>query len=54
MSFIRRFLFILLFLCATNALGQNAREPRIGYLYPAGGQQGSVVLITAGGQFLKA
>jgi hypothetical protein len=29
------------------------REPHIGYLYPAGGQQGTVIQITAGGQYLN-
>jgi hypothetical protein len=34
--------------------GQTAsRDPRIGYVYPAGAQQGSVVLLTVGGQFLR-
>ena len=31
----------------------SEREPHIGYLYPAGGQQGSVIKITVGGQFIK-
>ena len=31
----------------------SEREPHIGYLYPAGGQQGSVFKVTVGGQFLK-
>jgi len=31
----------------------TGREPHIGYLYPAGGQQGSVVRVTAGGQYLQ-
>lgn len=53
MSFIRRPLFVALTLCVATAWGQsNKREPHIGYLYPGGGQQGSVVRITAGGQFL--
>ena len=30
-----------------------AVEPQIGYLYPAGGQQGTTVRIVAGGQFLN-
>lgn len=36
------------------ASGQSplARNPRVGYVYPAGGQQGSVVQVTAGGQAL--
>jgi hypothetical protein len=38
----------------TAAWGQsNTREPHIGYLYPAGGQQGTVIQITAGGQYLN-
>ena len=37
-----------------TAWGQsNTIEPSIGYLYPAGGRQGSVVQIMAGGQFLR-
>ncbi|MHC4546712.1 MAG: DUF1501 domain-containing protein, partial [Planctomycetota bacterium] len=32
--------------------GGGRLKPHIGYLYPGGGQQGSVVRITAGGQFL--
>ena len=55
MSFIWRpvLLFIGLTLCAAAWGQSNAREPHIGYLYPAGGQQGSVIQITAGGQFLR-
>lgn len=54
MLFVRRTIFVVLTLSVTTAWGQsNTREPHIGYLYPAGGQQGSVVLITAGGQFLR-
>ncbi len=30
-----------------------ANKSQIGYLYPAGGQQGTVVQVTAGGQFLR-
>lgn len=30
-----------------------ARSPYIGYLYPAGGQRGTVVLVTVGGQMLR-
>jgi hypothetical protein len=41
-------------LFAATAWGQAAgREPHIGYLYPAGGQQGSVFQVTAGGQYLR-
>jgi hypothetical protein len=47
-------MFVALTLCVATARGQlNTREPHIGYLYPGGGQQGSVVQITAGGQFLR-
>ncbi|TET95043.1 MAG: hypothetical protein E3J26_03475, partial [Candidatus Zixiibacteriota bacterium] len=54
MSFIRRLLFVVLTLCVATAWGQsNKREPHIGYLYPSGGRQSSVVLITAGGQYLR-
>jgi hypothetical protein len=41
-------------LCVANAWGQpTGREPRIGYLYPGGGQQGTISKITAGGQLLR-
>jgi len=41
-------------LCVANGWGQsNERRPHIGYLYPAGGQQGAVFQITAGGQYLR-
>lgn len=54
MSFIRRPLFVTLTLCVATAWGQSdTSKPQIGYLYPGGGQQGTVVLITAGGQFLR-
>jgi len=44
----------MLTLCVTTAWGQsNKQQPHIGYLYPAGGQRGSVAQITAGGQFLR-
>ncbi|MGB7582594.1 MAG: PPC domain-containing protein [Sedimentisphaerales bacterium] len=50
----RRLLIVVLVLYAANAQGaSNEREPHIGYLYPAGGQQGSVIKITVGGQFIK-
>ena len=42
------------FLCAGVAMGQMMnREPSIGYVYPAGGQKGSVVHMTVGGQNLR-
>ena len=47
-------MLVVLVIYATAAWGQsNTREPHIGYLYPAGGQQGSTIQITAGGQFLR-
>ncbi len=54
MTLSRRLLIAVLVLYAANAQGaSNEREPHIGYLYPAGGQQGSVIKITVGGQFIK-
>jgi hypothetical protein len=36
------------------AWGQSStNQPQIGYLYPAGGQRGTVIQIVAGGQFLR-
>jgi hypothetical protein len=32
--------------------GQQANAPRVGYVYPAGGQKGSTVRVEIGGQFL--
>ena len=49
-----RFIAPYICLCAAAAWGQQiASEPHIGYLYPAGGQVGSVIQVTAGGQFLR-
>jgi len=46
--------FGVLFFCVAAAWGQaTTNEPHIGYLYPAGAQQGTVVRVTAGGQFLR-
>lgn len=53
MSFIRSMFFVAMTLSVTTSWGQNRRNPQIGYLYPAGGQQGTVIQITAGGQFLR-
>jgi len=54
MSFVRRLLLVALILSAATAWGQSStNQPQIGYLYPSGGQQGTVVQITAGGQFLR-
>ena len=45
---------MLLVLCIATAHGaQNKRLPHIGYLYPSGGRQGTVIRIIAGGQFLR-
>ncbi len=50
-----RYAFLLtLLVCAVAALGQTTSpDPHVSYLYPAGGRQGSVVKIVAGGQFLQ-
>jgi hypothetical protein len=54
MPSVRRTMFAVLTLCAATAWSQsNTNKPQIGYLYPCGGQQGTVVRITAGGQFLR-
>jgi hypothetical protein len=54
MTLSKRLLIAVWLLYAANAQGaSNEREPHIGYLYPAGGQQGSVIKITVGGQFIK-
>jgi len=46
-------MFAVLALFVTTAWGQSVtREPHIGYLYPGGGQQGTVIQIAAGGQYL--
>jgi hypothetical protein len=46
-------IFGILYLCVA-AWGQSStNKPQIGYLYPAGGQQGTVFQVTAGGQFLR-
>ena len=44
----------LMFFIAAGAFPHTAkREPHMGYLYPAGGQQGRVFTVVAGGQNLK-
>jgi hypothetical protein len=50
---IRHSLFVIPFCLATASGQSNTREPRVGYLYPGGGQQGTVIQITAGGQYLN-
>lgn len=37
---------------ALTLIAQEQRQPRIGYVYPAGGQQGTALQGTIGGQFL--
>ena len=54
MSNIRKLIFLILAVCAVSAYGQTKNnEPHIGYLYPSGGQQGTVITIMAGGQVLR-
>ncbi len=49
-----RLMLVSLTTCVATAWGQSdTRSPHVGYLYPAGGQQGAVFQITAGGQFLN-
>ncbi|MCX7046680.1 MAG: hypothetical protein NTX50_14490 [Candidatus Sumerlaeota bacterium] len=50
----KQLLCLMVISVTTSAWGQTAeRAPHVGYLYPAGGQQGTVVQIRAGGQFLR-
>ena len=54
MTMPRLMLAIGMALCGTTAWGQAAgAQPHIGYLYPAGGQQGTTFHISAGGQNLR-
>jgi hypothetical protein len=53
MSLERRWLFLTLACCAAAWGQSNTNTPQIGYLYPAGGQTGTVIQIVAGGQFLR-
>ncbi|MHC4227200.1 MAG: hypothetical protein ACYSW0_07185 [Planctomycetota bacterium] len=47
-------IFVILLFCVASAWGQSrTNQPHVGYLYPAGGQQGAVIRVTAGGQFLR-
>ena len=51
---VRYSIYVILFVSVAAVWGQaTTNEPHIGYLYPAGAQQGTVVRITAGGQFLR-
>ncbi|MCX7015199.1 MAG: hypothetical protein NTW86_22035 [Candidatus Sumerlaeota bacterium] len=50
----QRLLLAALTACVANAWGQTTeRAPHIGYLYPAGGQQGTVVQVLVGGQAIR-
>jgi hypothetical protein len=47
-------LMMLTAVCVSGAFGEtDKREPHLGYLYPAGGQQGCAFEITAAGQYLQ-
>ena len=50
---IRRVILVVMVLCVAARGQSNTNEPHIGYLYPAGGQQGTTVQITVGGQALR-
>jgi hypothetical protein len=50
----KRILFLMVTACGAIAWAQpTQRQPLIGYVYPAGGCQGSVFEIIVGGQFLR-
>ena len=54
MSNFRKLIFWISVVCVATAHGQTkSNVPHIGYLYPGGGQQGTVIRITAGGQSLR-
>lgn len=54
MGISRRFWFAALLASAAFGWSQSgSNEPHIGYLYPAGGKQGTTVQVTVGGQFLQ-
>jgi len=54
MLHIRKMSFVVLGICVSIAHSQtNTNQPHIGYLYPAGGQTGATIQITAGGQSLR-
>ena len=44
----------LLFCLMLGAAAMAENEPHIGYIYPAGGQQGAVFQVTVGGRYLNA
>lgn len=50
---VRRSLFAGVLVAISAALhGQQPNEPRVGYVYPAGGRQGTTVTVTVAGRFL--
>ncbi len=54
MKAVRLAILILPVACLTEALGQApGRDPRIGYVYPAGGRQGTTFRVVVGGQALR-
>ncbi len=54
MPHIRRLILLTLVIFVSTAQGQTkSNEPHIGYLYPSGGRQGTTVIITVGGQYLR-
>lgn len=48
-----QFLAVAALVAPAFAQQQNVREPRIGYVFPAGGQRGTTVTVTVGGQNLE-
>ncbi len=53
MTIRRSALIVATVLCLVPACVQAAREPNIGYLYPAGGQRGTTFRMVAGGMNLR-
>jgi len=54
MMLLKRMFFAAMVLCAADVWGETTvREPHIGYLYPAGGQQSTTVQVTVGGLYLR-
>lgn len=54
MKAVRLAILVLLVACLKEVLGQTpGRDPRIGYVYPAGGRQGTTFRVVVGGQALR-
>jgi hypothetical protein len=53
MTLRKQFFVAMVVLCCVTVRAEKPKEPHIGYLYPAGGQQGTTVQITVGGQSLR-